>query len=51
MARYDAGGAVVVSNMSIVTRRSYDALGHVLTMTENADTAEARTITYQYDAR
>lgn len=51
VARYDADGSVVTSPVSIVTRRTYDALGHVLTVIENADTAEARTITYEYDAR
>ncbi|HRO63227.1 putative Ig domain-containing protein, partial [Thermomonas sp.] len=51
VARYDASGNIVVSTASIVTRRSYDALGQVLTVTENADTAEARTTTYEYDAR
>ncbi|QNN46213.1 putative Ig domain-containing protein [Thermomonas brevis] len=51
VARYDASGNVVVSTTSIVTRRTYDALGQVLTVTENAGTAEERTVTYEYDVR
>jgi YD repeat-containing protein len=51
VARYNSAGALVVESKSIVTRMVYDALGNLTSRTENADTAEARTTQYVYDAR
>ncbi|MBN7137863.1 hypothetical protein A7A76_24575 [Lysobacter enzymogenes] len=47
----DAAGAQSVRNGRIVTRTAFDALGNVLSRTENADTAQSRVTRYVYDNR
>ncbi|BAV96900.1 putative Ig domain-containing protein [Lysobacter enzymogenes] len=47
----DAAGAQSVRTGRIVTRTAYDALGNVLSRTENADTAHSRVTRYVYDNR
>jgi YD repeat-containing protein len=54
VARYNTAGTLVVESKSIVTRMTYDALGNLVSRTENAaaaDAADARTTQYVYDAR
>lgn len=47
----DAAGNLSTSTRSILTRIVYDGQGNVLSRTEDADTASARTTQYAYDNR
>ncbi|ATE70871.1 putative Ig domain-containing protein [Lysobacter capsici] len=47
----DVGGAQSYRVGRIVTRTAYDALGNVVSRTENADTNQARVTRYEYDNR
>jgi YD repeat-containing protein len=55
IARFDATGAFVANEGgATITRTAYDALGNVVSRTENADAAnilDRRTTLYQYDNR
>ncbi|ALN87410.1 RHS Repeat family protein [Lysobacter capsici] len=46
----DADGVVSTQNRSIVTRTNYNALGQVLSRSEDDGTAQARMTHYEYDA-
>ncbi|MDQ3287380.1 MAG: putative Ig domain-containing protein, partial [Pseudomonadota bacterium] len=51
VARFDAGGAVVVDTRAVVIRTDYDGMGNVVARTEDAGQAGARTTQYSYDNR
>lgn len=51
VATVDAAGNVSVATRFVVSRISYDGQGNVLSRTEDADTANARTTHYDYDNR
>ncbi|KRB09208.1 putative Ig domain-containing protein [Lysobacter sp. Root690] len=46
----DANGAMTLQNRSIVTRTNYNALGQVISRSEDDGTAQARVTRYEYDA-
>ncbi|ROU08292.1 putative Ig domain-containing protein, partial [Lysobacter enzymogenes] len=51
VASFDAAGVFSETDRRLVVRTAYDALGNILTRTENADTDQARTVRYDYDNR
>lgn len=51
VATVAANGTVTTTSRALVTRSTYDALGQLLNRTENADTTDARTTTFDYDSR
>lgn len=51
VATVNAAGAVTVTTRAVVTALAYDALGNVVSRTENFGQAEARITQYAYDSR
>ncbi|MET4726717.1 YD repeat-containing protein [Lysobacter enzymogenes] len=51
VASADAAGNVAVATRAVVARTVYDALGNVLSRSEDADSARPRTTEYVYDNR
>ncbi|MGN6154075.1 MAG: putative Ig domain-containing protein [Lysobacteraceae bacterium] len=47
----DGAGAMTTTTRAVVTRYAYDALGQLVTKTENADTGDTRVTQYTYDTR